>query len=92
MNRQTKRASTIVAAMMAAGLSMISGAARADDTFEAQDDGSGQRVIFKDDPLAALPNGVEGATIIVRPGAVRALLLRPRTQFVSEMLKSVENL
>lgn len=54
------------------------------------DDGYGYT--FEDDPLAAGGFGPGDATIRVRPGAVRTTLIRPRTSFVAEMLKSVENL
>jgi hypothetical protein len=47
---------------------------------------------FADDPLAAGGFGPNDATIRVRPNAVRNTLIRPRTSFVPEMLKSVENL
>ena len=47
---------------------------------------------FSDDPLSAGGFGPNDATIRVRPGAVRTTLIRPRTSFVPEMLKSVENL
>jgi hypothetical protein len=47
---------------------------------------------FSDDPLSAGGFGPNDATIRVRPGPVRTTLIRPRTTFVPEMLKSVENL
>jgi hypothetical protein len=47
---------------------------------------------FTDDPLNAGGFGPNDATICVRPGPVRTTLIRPRTSFVPEMLKSVENL
>ena len=47
---------------------------------------------FSDDPLSAGGFGPNDATIRVRPNAVRNTLIRPRTSFVPEMLKSVENL
>ena len=47
---------------------------------------------FGDDPLSAGGFGPNDATIKVRPGPVRRTLIRPRTSFVPEMLKSVENL
>lgn len=55
-------------------------------------DGSGPSytVEFVDDPLNALNDGLLIPRIVVRPGAVRVMLLRPRTSFVTEMLKSVE--
>lgn len=55
-----------------------------------KDDGYGYE--FSDDPLAAGGFGPNDATIRVRPGPVRAQLIHPRTTFVPEMLKSVENL
>jgi hypothetical protein len=56
----------------------------------AKDEGYGYE--FSDDPLAAGGFGPGDATIRVRPGPVRTTLIRPRTSFVTEMLKSVENL
>ena len=47
---------------------------------------------FDDDPLNAGGFGPNDATIRVRAKAARTTLIRPRTSFVPEMLKSVENL
>jgi hypothetical protein len=57
-------------------------------------DGSGPSytVEFVDDPLNALNDGVIIPRIVVRPGGVRTMLLRPRTSYVNEMLKSVESM
>ena len=55
-----------------------------------KDDGYGYE--FTDDPLNAGGFGPNDATIRVRPGPIRTTLIRPRTSFVPEMLKSVENL
>jgi hypothetical protein len=55
-----------------------------------KEDGYGYE--FSDDPLNAGGFGPNDATIRVRPGPVRTTLIRPRTSFVTEMLKSVENL
>jgi len=55
-------------------------------------DKSGYGYEFSDDPLNAGGFGPNDATIRVRPGPVRTTLIRPRTSFVPEMLKSVENL
>ena len=55
-----------------------------------KEDGYGYE--FSDDPLNAGGFGPNDATIRVRPGPVRTTLIRPRTSFVPEMLKSVENL
>ncbi len=57
----------------------------------AQDD-EGYGYEFDDDPLSAGGFGPNDATIRVRPKAARTTLIRPRTSFVAEMLKSVENL
>ena len=55
-----------------------------------KEDGYGYE--FTDDPLNAGGFGPTDATIRVRPGPVRTTLIRPRTSFVPEMLKSVENM
>ena len=55
-------------------------------------DAQGYGYTFDDDPLAAGGFGPGDATIRVRPKGVRTTLIRPRTSFVVEMLKSVENL
>ncbi len=47
---------------------------------------------FTDDPLAAGGFGPNGSEIKVRVSAARVTLIRPRTSFVTEMLKSVENI
>jgi len=59
-------------------------------TTEESDEGYGYE--FSDDPLSAGGFGPNDATIRVRPGPVRRTLIRPRTSFVPEMLKSVENI
>lgn len=59
---------------------------------KSSDSKEGYGYEFSDDPLAAGGFGPNDATIRVRPGPVRATLIRPRTSFVPEMLKSVENL
>lgn len=53
---------------------------------------SGYGYEFDDDPLNAGGFGPNDATIRVRPKAARTTLIRPRTSFVPEMLKSVENI
>jgi hypothetical protein len=54
--------------------------------------GEGYGYTFDDDPLNAGGFGPNDATIRVRARAARTTLIRPRTSFVPEMLKSVENL
>lgn len=70
----------------------ISTVAFAQEGVKSSDNKEGYGYEFSDDPLAAGGFGPNDATIRVRPGPVRATLIRPRTSFVPEMLKSVENL
>ncbi len=56
------------------------------------DKSAGYGYSFDDDPLSAGGFGPNDATIRVRPRAARTTLIRPRTSFVPEMLKSVESL
>jgi hypothetical protein len=67
-------------------------AAPAGGTPPAAGGGDGYGYSFTDDPLNAGGFGPNDATIRVRPGPLRTTLIRPRTSFVPEMLKSVENL
>jgi hypothetical protein len=81
----------IVSVALGLAAFMASGAALAQDK-PAGDKGDGYGYEFDDDPLAAGGFGPNDATIRVRPRAARTTLIRPRIQFVDEMLKSVENL
>jgi hypothetical protein len=85
-------ASVFALAMIASAI--VSTAARAEGSSysETGNTSGDQNIIFKDDPLAAGGFGPKDAIIHVPPQAKRVMLLRPRTQFVQEMLKSVENL
>jgi hypothetical protein len=68
------------------------GVAHAQAKDAAGGDKEGYGYEFDDDPLSAGGFGPNDATIRVRPRAARTTLIRPRTSFVPEMLKSVENL
>jgi len=81
------RAGLIVGAL---ALSVASSAVAQDVKESKSDDGYGYS--FEDDPLNAGGFGPNDATIRVRAKAARTTLIRPRTTFVPEMLKSVENL
>lgn len=70
---------------------LVSSAAFA-QTAKSSEEKEGYGYTFDDDPLAAGGFGPNDATIRVRPRAARTTLIRPRTSFVPEMLKSVENL
>ena len=88
MKRSEKR---ILFGSFGIALVLVAGVASAQDIKESKsDDGYGYE--FDDDPLNAGGFGPNDATIRVRKGAARTTLIRPRTSFVPEMLKSVENL
>jgi hypothetical protein len=79
------------AALAGAVVVLVSGLAAAQEIQETKsEDGYGYN--FDDDPLNAGGFGPNDATIRVRAKAARTTLIRPRTTFVPEMLKSVENL
>lgn len=88
MKRSTRWGAVVVAAVGVLAISSEALAQGADK--KKKDDGYGYE--FSDDPLSAGGFGPNDATIRVRPGPVRTTLIRPRTSFVPEMLKSVENL
>ncbi len=67
-------------------------AASARETARVQDTGRDVTYEFYDDPLAAGNLAPRGGGITVVNRRIRTLLIRPRAQFVTEMLKSVENL
>lgn len=56
------------------------------------DTNNGYGYEFDDDPLAAGGFGPHDSVIKVRPKAARVTLIRPRTSFVYEMFKSVEDI
>jgi hypothetical protein len=88
-----KRAMKIViGALVASSALLIASGALAQDKPKGSDTKEGYGYEFSDDPLSAGGFGPNDATIRVRPGPVRTTLIRPRTSFVPEMLKSVENL
>lgn len=88
MKRNEKR---VLAGGVAVALSLLTMVASAQEIQEQKtDDGYGYS--FDDDPLNAGGFGPNDATIRVRARAARTTLIRPRTSFVPEMLKSVENL
>jgi hypothetical protein len=83
----------LVCGLLAAALFSLSTSSRAQDAAPpAAGAGGDYGYKFEDDPLSAGGFGPSDATIRVRPGPVRTTLIRPRTSFVPEMLKSVENI
>ncbi len=89
MKKTTRGLVSVFAALAVLSLAT---AAMAQDAAKASDSDGGYGYEFSDDPLNAGGFGPNDATIRVRPGPVRTTLIRPRTSFVPEMLKSVENL
>lgn len=91
MSRSTRWGAVAIAAV---SMLLVASEALAQDAGKGaggkKDEGYGYE--FTDDPLNAGGFGPNDATIRVRPGPVRTTLIRPRTSFVPEMLKSVENL
>jgi hypothetical protein len=88
MKKSTRKA--FVSVIVIGVGAMLSSTAYAQVKSTEADGGYGYE--FSDDPLNAGGFGPNDATIRVRPGPVRTTLIRPRTSFVNEMLKSVENL
>lgn len=86
-----KRAKILVGFVVGAFIALSASTSFAQGT-KASDTKEGYGYEFSDDPLSAGGFGPNDATIRVRPGPVRTTLIRPRTSFVPEMLKSVENL
>lgn len=82
------RKMTILAALLAS-FSLFTTAAHADPKKDKNDN---YGYTFTDDALLGNDLGAQGGMIKVRPNGVRDRLIRPRVQFVAEMLKSVENL
>jgi hypothetical protein len=88
-----KTVSRVAALLVGGAILFTSGVVLAQEDIKATDsEGDGYGYEFSDDPLSAGGFGPNDATIRVRPGPVRRTLIRPRTSFVPEMLKSVENL
>lgn len=78
-------------AVLGAMVLLVAPAAFAQAT-ETKEDTGDYGYEFDDDPLNAGGFGPNDATIKVRARAARTTLIRPRTSFVPEMLKSVENI
>ncbi len=82
-------------ALGAGGLIVLcSSLALADEssTYKETQSGQDQNITFKDDPLAAGGFGPHDVILHVPPTPKRVTLLRPRTQFIPELLKTVESL
>jgi hypothetical protein len=87
---RSKKVVIALALGIAGTLATSTAFAQAAKDLDKSSDGYGYE--FSDDPLSAGGFGPGDATIKVRPRAARTTLIRPRTSFVPEMLKSVENI
>jgi len=90
--KQTGVGRVFLAVGVGAALSLTSLVASAQQPIQESKTDDGYGYSFDDDPLNAGGFGPNDATIRVRARAARTTLIRPRTSFVPEMLKSVENL
>lgn len=71
---------------------LVSASSFAQGVKDSKGDSEGYGYEFEDDPLSAGGFGPNDSRIRVRKGAQRSTLIKPRTQFITELLKSVENL
>jgi hypothetical protein len=79
--------------LVAAALSLAATAAAADGPpVRAATQGDGYLYAFDDDPMTAGGLGPLGARILIATRADRSTLIRPRTQFVIDLVRSVEKL
>lgn len=84
---------TLLAALIASATLSLTTAASADPKADPKKEKSQDYgYTFGDDALLGNDLGGQSGMIKVRQGFVRNALIRPRVQFVTEMLKSVENL
>ena len=85
--------STLCGPLLAFALVCFAGDALAQDsTFVERKVVDGQLVTFDDDPVSAIDGQPVGAQLTSFHPARRLQLIRPRSSFVQEMLKSVEAL
>ena len=80
-----------LAITLALGITLAAGAAQAQGVRSDYSQEGGTHV-FDDEDLLGAGIGPLGALLRVRPPPGRVMLLRPRTSWVPEMLKSVENM
>ena len=84
--KKRKTSTTTSAASSSGATSETRGVAR------VKQGGDGYSYVFRDDPLAGANNLAGAARIRVRNHGARRTLMRPRLDFVPELLKSVEDI
>ena len=82
----------LASALVVLTLSRASFAIEAETTAATATEADGYSYTFKDDALKAGGLSPTDPRLHVVIHAARSLLIRPRTHFIAEMLKSVENL
>ncbi len=94
MRTQARRSFVFAASIVLASLSLVRGAhaETASQTYMEQRTEGGAVVTFEKDDLQGGGPSALGDSIRRPPGAIRVGLIRPRFNFVPELLKSVENL
>lgn len=80
----------LISSILAACILLFAPTAQAEET-KTTNTKEGYGYEFEDDPLAAGGFGPNDTRIRVRRGAQRATLIRPRTNFIPELLKSVND-
>lgn len=88
----TAAAAAATLASFPAGAQTASGATHATGEYVEKNVGGDAVVTFVGDELAAPPGGAYGDTVRRPPGVTRLGLIRPRMNFVVELVKTVENL
>jgi hypothetical protein len=92
MRSLTKSVALFTVTLSAAVLVPRASGAQTNNGYTEQRTESGTAVVFDDDLAKGATFDPLGNIVRAPPRAARVTLLRPRYNFVSEMLKSVENL
>jgi len=73
-------------------LCVVCASASAEEATPARASSGDLEYRFEDDPLDGVGLNERGQRIRVRPGRGRVTLIRPRTHFIPELTRAVENL
>lgn len=88
MSKFLVSAAVVGAMLLGSSVAMADGAKS--KRVETTEEGDNYGYKFEDDLLGAGVMGAQNGMIKVRQGIVRRTLIRPRTHFVPELLKSIE--
>jgi hypothetical protein len=78
-----------IVAMVTSALTLLCVAPAYAATTQAEE---GYSYEFEDDDLLGEAFGADGDVIVLRTGPARTMLLRPRTSFVRELIRTLEDL